>query len=139
MSTGKARCAGSLWTATFPADAMLAAISPQLGNGLTKADSLATEDGHASASPAFEIPPQVLYREVDGQMVLLNLETEQYFGLNEVGAHIVTRLTQRPFDEALAALTDDFEVDPSVLHRDVDDLVRELLQAGLLKPPGASA
>ena len=91
-----------------------------------------------TARPAFAIPSQVLYREVDRQMVLLNLETEQYFGLNEVGAHIVTRLTELPFDEALAALTNDFEADRNVLHRDVENLVGDLLQAGLLKRAAAS-
>ncbi len=69
-------------------------------------------------------------------MVLLNLETEQYFGLNEVGAHIVTRLTQQPFEEALAGLRNDFEVDGSVLQRDVENLVAELVQAGLLERSG---
>lgn len=92
--------------------------------------------GETTGRPSFEIPPQVLYREVDGQMVLLNLETEQYYGLNEVGAHIVTRLTAQPFEAALAALTDDFEVDVTVLHRDIDNLVGELVQAGLLKRSG---
>lgn len=88
--------------------------------------------------PAFAIPSQVLYRQVDGQMVLLNLETEQYFGLNEVGAHIVTRLIKQPFDEALAALTNDFQVDRSVLHRDVENLVADLVQAGLLQRAASS-
>ncbi len=82
--------------------------------------------------PSFEIPAHVLYREVDGQMVLLNLATEQYFGLNQVGARIVTRLTEESFDEALGTLTNDFDVDPDVLHRDVENLVGGLLEAGLL-------
>ena len=90
-------------------------------------------DGDPTGRPAFEIPPQVLYREVGGQLVLLNLETEQYYGLNEVGAHIVTRLTEQPFEAALAGLTNDFEVDVTILHRDVENLVGDLLQAGLLK------
>lgn len=84
------------------------------------------------ATPSFEIPAHVLYREVDGQMVLLNLQTEQYFGLNRIGAHIVTRLTEEPFEEALAGLTNDFDVNAVVLNRDVENLVAGLLDAGLL-------
>ena len=91
------------------------------------------DDASHRALPTFEIPSQVLYREVDGQMVLLNLETEQYYGLNEVGAHIVTCLTKQPFEQALSTLGDDLDVDASVLHRDVENLIGELLQAGLLK------
>lgn len=65
-------------------------------------------------------------------MVLLNLQTEQYFGLNRIGAHIVTRLTEEPFEEALAGLTNDFDVNAVVLNRDVENLVAGLLDAGLL-------
>lgn len=83
--------------------------------------------------PAYEIPAAVLYRDVDGEMVLLNVETEQYFGLDEVGADIVTRLTEQSLDEALASLIDDYEVDPEVLRRDIDDLVANLVEAGLLE------
>ncbi|HEY3143819.1 MAG TPA: PqqD family protein [Acidimicrobiales bacterium] len=83
--------------------------------------------------PHYAIPAAVLYREVDGQMVLLNLETEQYFGLNEVGADIVTRLTEQDPDEAFAALVSDYEVDPAVLRSDIDSLLASLIEAGLLQ------
>ena len=82
---------------------------------------------------SYEIPSEVLYREVDGQMVLLNLDTEQYFGLNQVGAQIVTRVSEAPLGEALAALRNDFEVDPAVLQRDVEALLVQLVDAGLLR------
>jgi hypothetical protein len=84
-------------------------------------------------APNFQIPAHVLHREVDGEMVLLNLETERYFGLDAIGADIVTRLTQQPEAAALGALVADYPVDPEVLHRDVDDLVATLLEAGLLE------
>lgn len=87
---------------------------------------------------SYEIPPTVLFREVDGQMVLLNLESEQYYGLNEVGADIVTRLTSSPFDVAFAALSRDYKVDPEVLRRDIDNLLESLLRAGLLQPAPTS-
>jgi hypothetical protein len=83
--------------------------------------------------PSFEIPAQVLHREVDGQMVLLDLATEQYFGLDEIGADIVGRLTRLPYDEAIVALTADYEVDPDTLRRDVSELVESLIGAGLLE------
>jgi hypothetical protein len=86
-----------------------------------------------SDSSSFEIPATVLFREVDGQMVLLNLESEQYYGLNAVGADIVTRLTSQPYLAAFSALARDYDVDPEVLQRDVDDLVRSLERAGLLR------
>jgi hypothetical protein len=87
----------------------------------------------STGEPAFEIPGRVLHREVDGQMVLLDLASEEYFGLNEVGADIVSRVTRQPYDEAIAALTADYEVDPDTLHRDVRELVDSLVGAGLLE------
>jgi hypothetical protein len=89
------------------------------------------------ATPAFAFPDGVVAREVDGEMVLLNLTSEQYFSLDKVGADIVTRLTRGPMDEAVAALCRDYEVDADVLKGDVDDLVGELVEAGLLEGPRA--
>lgn len=86
----------------------------------------------ASSQPSFGIPPTVLFREVDEQMVLLNVETEQYYGLNESGAAIVTRLINEPIDRALKTLASDYDVDPDVLRGDVNRLVTALVDAGLL-------
>ena len=83
--------------------------------------------------PDFTIPSQVFYRDVDGQMVLLNLDTEQYFGLDAVGADIITRITERTWDDALASLLDDYEVDEAELRRDIEELVAALAAAGLLE------
>jgi hypothetical protein len=87
--------------------------------------------------PGFVVPPHVLHREVDGQMVLLNLDSEQYFGLDEIGAHIVARLTSEPFDSAIAGLIDTYDVDPDVLRADVRKLVEDLVASGLLQPAGS--
>lgn len=65
-------------------------------------------------------------------MVLLNLESEQYYGLNAVGADIVTRLTTHPYATAFSSLAADYDVDPEVLRRDVDNLVAALERAGLI-------
>ena len=83
--------------------------------------------------PSFAIPPSVLYRDVDGQMVLLNLDTEQYYGLNEVGAHILGRITKEPFAVAFEGLVADYNVDRDLLNRDVDKIIDDLIAAGLLE------
>ncbi len=88
--------------------------------------------------PSFEIPSHVLLREVDGEMVLLNLDSEQYYGLDVVGARILTALTTKPRPEALAALQKDYDVDAARLGRDVDELVARLLDVGLLAPLDSS-
>lgn len=82
--------------------------------------------------PRFAIPKQVYMRPVDGQMVLLNLESEEYFGLDEVGSNIVGKLIAMAPDHALAQLEDDYEVAPETLRQDVEALVKSLVDAGLL-------
>ena len=91
-------------------------------------------DDMTGGTANFVIPDQVYLREVNGQMVLLNLETEQYYGLDEVGAVIVNRLVELPRDAAIDALLGDFDVDADTLRRDVDNLVADLLDVGLLEP-----
>lgn len=89
-------------------------------------------DVSSDRRPAFSIPSSVLYRHVDEQMVLLNLESEQYYGLDKVGAHVLTRITEEPFEEAMASLETDYKVDGDRLRRDVANLVEALIAAGLL-------
>lgn len=86
-----------------------------------------------SGGPAFALPDGVSTRMVEGEMVLLNLRSEQYYGLDRVGADIVTRLTTVPFPEAMDALCRDYDVEDDVLRADVERLTGELLQEGLLE------
>ncbi|MGY1812838.1 PqqD family protein [Blastococcus sp. SYSU D00820] len=92
----------------------------------------------AADAPSYAFPDGVLAREVDAEMVLLNLNDENYYGLDPVGASIVTRLTREPEEQAIAALAEDYDVELPVLRADVDRLVHELLQAGLLERRSAS-
>ena len=88
------------------------------------------------SGPEYQIPPNVLFREVDGQLVLLNLETEQYFGLDEIGADMIRRITETTMDDAIAALTSSYDVDPDRLRADLRELVDSLLEAELLDRDG---
>ena len=75
------------------------------------------------ATPAFAFPEGVVAREVDGEMVLLNLRSEQYYSLDSVGANVVTHLTHESMDDAMAALRRDYDVDADMLTEDVGQLV----------------
>ncbi len=79
-------------------------------------------------------PEHVALRELEGEAILLNLETETYFGLDEVGTLIWTELLASPsVEEACEVLQEKFDVEPTALRRDVDRLVTELLETGLLE------
>ncbi len=84
-------------------------------------------------SDAFEANPQVLFRELSGEAVLLNLESGVYYGLDPVGTRIWTLVTrQEPLASVCAALLDEYEVDADVLAEDVRTLVTDLCEKGLL-------
>ena len=84
--------------------------------------------------PEFAIPATVLYREVNGQKILLSLENEQYFELNDTSATIVDRITKEPLGLAISMLTCTYNVDPAVLDQDVRSLISALVEVGLLEP-----
>ena len=83
--------------------------------------------------PPFSIPEHVLARKLDDEMVLLNLDSGEYFGLNDTG----TRVWELVADgcssaEVVDRLTDEFEVASEVATSHVETLCNELLEAGLL-------
>lgn len=87
----------------------------------------------AFASQRFTVSPRVLCQEVAGEAVLLDLDSEKYFGLNAVGLRI-WQLLQTGDDPAaiLRTLEREYEAEPATLAADLQDLVQRLHQAGLV-------
>jgi len=80
------------------------------------------------------VPSYVLVRHLDGEAVLLNLETEKYFGLDQMGTRMWEAAIGAPSIEAAhGKLTEEFEVEPDVLRGHFADLLRQLVQNGLLQ------
>lgn len=77
----------------------------------------------------------VICQTLDDQIILLNLTSQEYFGLDEVGSH-AWKLLLETDDVASAAnlLCERFSGDETAIRSDFDTLVRELLEAGLLTP-----
>jgi hypothetical protein len=75
----------------------------------------------------------VLVREMQGESVLLNLASESYFGLDDIGTRMWHALLAAPsVDEACAALVAEYDVAPERLRRDVEEFVDRLAAAGLV-------
>ena len=76
----------------------------------------------------------VLTQEVSGEMVLMDLSSEQYFGLDAVGTRIWNLLDQgtAPAD-LLSILLREYEVEQQQLESDIEELLRQLLEAGLVR------
>lgn len=79
------------------------------------------------------VPEGVLVRELDGESVLLNVQTEKYFGLDEVGTRMWAALTRSgDVESACEALIEEFDVEPERLRADLEALLGELVGHGLL-------
>ena len=82
----------------------------------------------------FRIPDDVLHQEVGGETVLLDLDSEQYFGLDAIGTRIWALLGEgRCAEEIVAVLLDEYDVDRERLAADVHELLGALLDAGLIE------
>ena len=82
-------------------------------------------------------PAGVLVRELEGESVLLNLNSESYFGLDEIGTRMWTLLTtsesiQAAYDSLLA----EYEVEPEKLYQDLENLIEKLVAHGLAEVAG---
>ena len=81
----------------------------------------------------FTVSPEVLFQEVSGEMVLLDLASESYFGLDEIGARIWGLLGEdKNQGQILDVLLREYEVDRKTLEGDLAELLGELLEAGLI-------
>ena len=79
------------------------------------------------------VSPDVLFQEISGEIVLLDLASEQYFGLDEVGARIWALINEgRAVGEVADSLLQEYEVERATLESDIDELLRSLLEAGLI-------
>jgi hypothetical protein len=94
---------------------------------------------HISFSDRARIAPEVLIQEVGGESVLLDLKTERYLGLDEVGTRMWQALLasdsiQAAYDTLLA----EYDVTPQQLEGDLRDLLNRLLENALIttKPRG---
>ena len=80
------------------------------------------------------VPSHVLVRFLDKESVLLNIETERYFGLDETGTRMWQVLTAAPkIEVAYQQLLEEYDVKPELLRENLTDLVIRLVENGLLQ------
>jgi hypothetical protein len=81
-----------------------------------------------------KVPEEVLISGLQGESVILNLNSERYFGLDEVGTRFLTLLSSsESIQAAYEALLEEYDVEPEVLRRDVTELLNSLVEQGLVE------
>jgi hypothetical protein len=94
-------------------------------------------DANPSLTGQIRVHPDVVWRDVDGEIVLLNVVTGQYFGLDEVGSRVWMLLEQDgEAGTSLATLQGrvvaEFDVAESTALADLTSLMQQLLEQQLV-------
>lgn len=86
-----------------------------------------------SFSDRVRVPDGVLISNLQEESVILNLDSERYFGLDNVGTRMLSALTNSDsIEAAYESLAQEYDIDPQVLREDLIGLVENLLQQGLV-------
>jgi hypothetical protein len=86
-----------------------------------------------SFSDRVTVADDVLISNLQDESVILNLDSERYYGLDDVGTRFLSVLTtSESIEAAYDRLRDEYDVDPEVLRDDLLALVENLIAQGLL-------
>ena len=79
------------------------------------------------------VPAGVMFRDLDGEAVVLELESGRYFGLNETGTRMWLLLLEHgEVEPALRALLDEYDVPEDRLRTELQEFVDALVSQRLL-------
>ncbi len=86
-----------------------------------------------SFSDRVRVPDDVLISNLQQESVILNLDSERYFGLDDVGTRFLTVLnTSDSIETAYEMLRGEYNVEAHVLRDDLLELIENLLKQGIL-------
>lgn len=87
-----------------------------------------------SFSDRVKIPDDVLISKLQAESVILNLDSERYYGLDDVGTRFLSALTtSESIEAAYETLAREYDVDPRTLRQDLLELVQNLHDQGLIQ------
>lgn len=87
-----------------------------------------------SFSDRVKIPDDVLISNLQDESVILNLDSERYYGLDDVGTRILTLLSNSAsIEAAYQRLVEEYDVDREALRHDLLTLIEQLVDQGLIQ------
>jgi hypothetical protein len=79
------------------------------------------------------VVPDVMFRAVGEEAVLLNLKSETYLGLDPVGTRMWMLLTEsQSIESAYEALLGEYEVEGGQLRHDLEEFINKLVENDLV-------
>lgn len=79
------------------------------------------------------ISPDVLFQELKDEAVLLNLDTERYYSLDDVGTRMWQLLAEHSNVAAVVGqLLGEYDVDEATLRQDLANLIAQLAEEELI-------
>jgi hypothetical protein len=82
---------------------------------------------------SLRLSPDVVFRDLEGEAVILDLASGRYFGLNPVGTRIWTLLDAgTPIERIIQAVAEEYDADIGQIDRDVKALIENLSSRGLI-------
>jgi hypothetical protein len=88
-----------------------------------------------SMDKKFAASENVIARQIGEETVILNIDTEAYFGLNEVGTFVWNRLSEAPsaVAELAKSVSETFDVSAEQASNDIAALFEDLQKQGLVE------
>ena len=84
------------------------------------------------------IPEDVMFRVLGDEAVILNLATGVYFGLDTVGTRMWQLMSEHgSTDKVVEVMLNEYNVGEALLQTDLDKLVKDLMENGLVKRTNA--
>jgi hypothetical protein len=93
----------------------------------------------ASSLPSsVEIEDSVIFQKLNDESIVLDLNSQNYFGLDDVGTNMWNLLLQDGnLESAVIRLTSIYDADETTIRRDLYALVGQLIESNLLKRSAA--
>jgi hypothetical protein len=98
------------------------------------ADAASSSGERTASAGVIRIGDKVLMQRAADELVFLSLVDNSYYGLEPIGTRMVELLLEYPtVDEVVGALELEYATTADVLHRDVRQLVGDLVSSGLVE------
>lgn len=81
----------------------------------------------------WKLSPDVVFRDLEGEAVILDLASGTYFGLNEVGTRVWRLVDEgRDVSQIVEIVTSEYQADRATIARDVERLLDDLRSRRLI-------